>query len=152
MNKDQATELVANVNASWGRDPNMEAFKDQCRVWFRFVHDLNLEDCMKVIDRLALSTSPFPPRPGDIRRRVIMGVIPDALEAWEEILEANNAVANGNDPPAMRPLTLATARRLGSQMSGLRTNGDRDRFVEFYRTVVDEEVQDKCQTTQQKPN
>lgn len=146
MTKDEATELVAQVNALWGKEPHLQAFKDQCRVWWRFVHDLTLEDCMRVIDRMALMPG-FVPKPGEVRTRVIVGVVPDALEAWEELQAASAAVASGNEPDDMHDLTVLVARKLGEQVTGLRTNGDRDNFVAFYNKTVNEWIADQCLTT-----
>lgn len=147
MTKDELTSLVKHANSSWNAAPYKEEFQQQCRTWFHFLHDLDFDKCMRVVDNYAVTGRTFLPKPGEIRQRVIVGKIPTVMEAWAELQSAREAVYAGRMATAMSPLTQAVVQRLGDAAKGMHTNGDRDKFEGMFNAVVTDWLEEQCATT-----
>lgn len=123
----------------------MAELKEQKRAWWVFVHDLSYPDCYRTINELAVIGQRFLPRPGDIRRHVILGNLPDAIEAWDELQDARAAANSGNQPERLSELAYLTAQKFGSTGAGLHTGADRAEWTRLYLATLDEYVKEKCQ-------
>lgn len=138
MTREQLIELVDRMLATWNTDPNKDARKNLYKAWWSILHDLEHGACDRALTAIAVEASPYQPRPGEIRRRVILTDIPPhPLEAWAQLQQATTALAAGTRPDGVHPLVLDTMRRIGGG-AGLHTNGDRDAFCDLYRTVCTE--------------
>lgn len=143
MTKDELSELVEFTNGAFNRDAQPFAVKSQKKAWWEFLNDLAYTDCLAVVKRAAV-VDRYMPRPGDIRRQVLVGTLPDPIEAWEELRKVSTRVANGEDAVPVHPLTKETMKRLGQQAMGFYTNGDRDAFVRLYERVRDDYTAGLC--------
>jgi hypothetical protein len=144
MDKLETSTVVDHANACWNKNPYNEDLKIQKRAWHALLQDLAFEDVMRVINRMAI-TSAYPPRPGEVRREVIMGKLPLAMAAWSELQAWRDAVNKGGETPELSEFTKAAIVSIGSQVAlGLQTNGDRDRFFEAFERVIQETIEARC--------
>lgn len=143
MTDDEVRKLIDHVNASWGRAPYKEEVTSQRKAWTVFVHDLSYDDVLRVVNEMALY-SQYTPKPGDVRRRVMAGKIPDPLEAWGMLQQVRHAINSGSSYTGLSGAVKLVYDRLGDQALGLHTNGDRDRFCETYERVMQEWLAEKC--------
>lgn len=143
MTREELEQLVDHVNGCWNLTPFKEDLAKQRRTWFRFFGDISLEKAMAAVDAHAV-TEKFQPRPGELRRRVLIGKIPSAMEAWAELQSAREAVYGGQMATPMSEATTVVVKKLGDQARGMHTNGDRDKFIEMFDTVIREWIEEKC--------
>lgn len=143
MTKDELSELVDLVNASWNQTPFKDDLNKQRKAWWHFLQDLDSGAVQRVIDVMAISGR-FPPRPGELRRKVLLGDIPTAIEAWAELQSAREAVYGGSLATPVSELTRKTMKALGDQVNGMHTNGDRDKFFEAYQVATDKLIEERC--------
>lgn len=138
MTREELVELVDRMLSIWNSDPTKESRKNLYKAWWSIIHDLDSKLCDKVLTEIAVEASPYQPRPGEVRRRVVLSVAnPHPLEAWAQLQQATVALASGTRPDSLHPLVAETMRRIGGG-AGLHTNGDRDMFCDLYRAVCSE--------------
>ena len=143
MTRDDTVALVERIWATWGVDLPQAIRKQTYDAWHRIVHDLDPNDCARVLDEIVIEDRPWPPRPGTLRRRVIDAgdgdVLPSAAEAWAQLLSRADAVAHGTDVEPLHPTVAVVAAKMGvSPGHLLHTNGDRELFMRRYDEVVAE--------------
>lgn len=144
MEKLETSKIVDHANACWNKTLYNEDLKIQKRAWHALLHDLDFDDVMRVVNRMAI-TSSYPPRPGDVRREVIMGKLPLAMGAWSELQAWRDAVNSGAETPELSEFTKAAIVSVGSEVAlGLHTNGDRDRFFDAFDRIMQEVVERRC--------
>lgn len=143
MTKDELSEIVDHVNASWGLNPYKDELNRQRKAWWHFLSDLESRKVMHTVDGMAV-TGGFPPRPGDVRRITLLGPTLTAMEAWGELQKARESVYGGGVATPMSDMTRRVVERLGEQAKGMHTNGDRDKFIEAYNAVVAAIVVEQC--------
>lgn len=137
-----STEWVANLVdrafATWGIEPSKSRRSATIEAWFPLIGDLDADECQHALTVLAL-TNGWMPRPSEIRRFVLRDRLsaPPPLEAWLQFQAVQKSVASGTGWVEPHECVVATMRRIGGG-SGLHTNGDREMFVEVYRSVVAE--------------
>ena len=140
MTGNELITLVDRALASWNVEPSKARLQTVYDAWMHLLHDLNAVDCQRELSLLAVEGSPFLPRPGELRRRVLKEQLnaPAPLEAWMQFQAMLKAVTSGtHNLVELHPCVISTVRKIGGGY-GLHTNGDRDMFVGVYTKVVSE--------------
>jgi hypothetical protein len=112
VTKDELVEVGSLVEGAWNLNLTPDRRKEMLRAWWRYLHDLEQGDVLKIIDELVIRNGP-PPRVGEVRKRVIdldgaaLPEIPIARQQAEEAIEASNA---GRPVPEIHQ-AVATALR-----------------------------------------
>ena len=135
MNREQSDGIVKRVYVLWNQTP-----KDVdlvCDAWWRFLHDLEVVDVHAAVDDLMVMEPRFMPKVGEVRRMVLapQHSAPSPIEAWQQFQLRLKALHSGNTLPAVHDLVMVTMRRLGGG-DGMHTNGDREMFMDLYKTMV----------------
>lgn len=136
---DWVAALVDRVFATWNIEPNKPRRKAAIEAWSPILQDLSPDDCFRAVEELAVLATGWMPRPGEIRRHVLRSRLdaPLPLQAWLQFQMALKAVHSGAEAPVLHRCVFTTVNMLGGG-AGLHTNGDRELFIEIYRTVVAE--------------
>lgn len=135
MNREQSDGVVKRVHVLWNQTP--KEIDMICEAWWRFLHDLDISDVHAAVDDLMMAEPRFMPKVGEIRRMVLAPQVsaPTPIEAWQQFQSRLRIANSGGQVPDVHELVLVTMRRLGGG-AGLHTNGDREMFMDLYRTVV----------------
>lgn len=112
--------------------------------WKIMLKGIPPEYANRAMNQLAV-TETFMPRPAQIRKRALelMGKVtpaPEPAAAWIQVQNLGRSVASGTVEPAqIHECILTTIHKLGG-ISGvaITTNGDRNSFLDVYKSVVDE--------------
>ena len=139
MNREETVALVERVWATWSVDLPTTLRKQTYDAWHRIIHDLDNNDCQAALDEIVIEDSPWPPRPGTIRRRVLSKNVqaPTAAEAWSQIVARADSISHGEDGGVLHPLVAKVASSMGVSASHLlHTNGDRDLFMRRYEEAL----------------
>ena len=145
MQKDQLSELVDRVNILWRSDATLADRKEMKRVWWSFLHDLDFGKCHELIDTMNMSGD-WAPRPGEIRKRILLKDIPTWIECWNEMRQRYQAIQSGSwydERIEVSELTLAIIEKLGEEGARMHTNGDRSEFKSIYDSVVSSWLEEK---------
>lgn len=145
MTKDELVALVEHVNACWNRSLPREDVKAMNRAWWELCGDLDETKTRAVINELAL-TAPYTPRPGEVRRLVLMPGLPSPIELWAELQAISRMMHTGSDQgrKPMSPTLKLIYHRMGDTLMGLVTNGDRNAFINVAETVINEQIKETC--------
>lgn len=115
MDRKQLVDLYNLVAVNWNFQPVSE--KEQVKkleVWNRYCGDLDYQQTVAEIDRIALAGG-YPPRPAEIRVRVLAGndLPPIPAIALAEAHNLTTAIRNGTRIPTVHPLVAATIEQYG---------------------------------------
>jgi hypothetical protein len=135
VNREQSDGVVKRIHVLWNQTP-----KDidlVCEAWWRFLHDLDANDVHGAVDDLMVTEPRFMPKVGEVRRMALApdDSVPSPIEAWQQFQSRLKAVNSGNSLPDVHELVMVTMRRLGGG-AGMHTNGDREMFMDLYKSVV----------------
>lgn len=136
MDRAQVDGVVRRVHVLWNQPP--KDLDEIGAAWWRFLHDLESEAVHQAVDDLMVDEPRFMPKVGEIRRRVLapqVGV-PAPIVAWAQFQARLRGAATGS-MVEVHELVLETMRRLHGG-EGMHTNGDREVFMDLYRSVVAE--------------
>lgn len=128
MTKDELISIVKAVNVNWPvNDTDVKAVYE---TWWRFLEDLEFPLVQAVVDDLIIESSPWRPKVGEIRRRVIDGKDgwPTPEVAWTLAETCMIAANQGTEPPG---LPNGVAAPLRDCMRGSRNN--KAAFVELWQ-------------------
>ncbi len=141
MTKEECQELVLQAYASYNLSVPEVDRKSVMRAWFDIVHDLDYNHAKRELLQLA-ATSPFMPKPGDVRRAYVdrhnkIAQQPTPQIAWAILMDviknANQGTAyKGEIPEALRK----TMTLLGDTLYGLSGVYDQQNFNKTYERVV----------------
>ena len=100
MTKNDLLKIVNLVNANWPLDGNT-AKQDVLQLWWSCLGDLPFPETVAVVNSLLVEASPWRPKAGEVRRRVIDGGDPwPSPEAAWSLAEARRFAADmGVDIP-----------------------------------------------------
>lgn len=147
MTKSELVAIVDRIYASWNQSVPAANSKTVYEAWWRILQDLTVVDVDNAVDVLIMRDS-YMPRPGAVRRQVILGgadeVPPAPLEAWLVLRTMAEEAHNGLYSPAQNhPCVMEAIGRLGGSAAfSLHTNSDRENFIQIYsKTVADWEDQ-----------
>lgn len=143
MTKAEIVDLVELAYASFRAEFPEEDSKQAAvwRAWHEILGDTEYEEAKRALMTAAVS-SPFMPRPGEIRRSIINGRIGmtqfDApYVAWGKWLTLSREVNSGMPPSVeVSPALAKTVKLLGESAYGMHTNGDREVFCQVYESAV----------------
>lgn len=147
MTKAELVELVDRVYATWNQVVPHSASKEIYGAWYRLLSSLELEDCHRAVDSLAIADN-YMPRPGGLRKLVLLdqykscdSYAPSSQEAWATLQAVAVSASNGSYSPLSLHACVSEALALlggTAAFSRLQTNGDRNSFTEAYNKVVSE--------------
>lgn len=134
MTKEELISIVAIVNASWPADGDL---KEIYAAWWRYLGDLDRDAVQAVVDTLVIEASPWRPKVGEIRRRVVDGGTPwpSADGAWALAETCMAAAASGIDVPAMEP---AVAEVMRGCLKSIGRYGGKAAFCDAWRAATAE--------------
>lgn len=133
MTKDELIGIVKAINVNW---PLTDVdVKTVYETWWRYLSDLEADQVQVIVDELIIESSPWRPKVGEIRRRVVDGAAgwPSPEAAWA-LAETCMAAANqGMAPPG---LPDGVGSPLGECIKGAR--GNRVAFLELWKAKTAE--------------
>jgi hypothetical protein len=136
VNRKELVKVVDLVTAAWNMDTDSAAFARTVRAWWRYLHDLEYSDVINVVDRLVV-TSPWPPKVGELRRKVLDLVSPTdwptAGEAWAQAQERIRSLEQGTEWVELHPFVGEAMRHAGLDGRG---RADQRQFTDAYDKVV----------------
>lgn len=141
LTKSELVGIVDRVYASWNQLVPASNSKTIYEAWWRVLEDLTVEDVNQAVDVLVLREG-YMPRPGLVRRQVVLGASdempPAPLEAWLKLRAMAEEAHNGRYSPVnAHQCVLEAISRLGGVAAfSLHTNGDRESFVQIYSKIV----------------
>lgn len=143
LTKSELVAIVDRIYASWNQSVSASNSKTVYEAWWRILNDLTVVDVDKAVDVLILRDG-FMPRPGAVRRLVLLGGVDNAppapLEAWLLLREMAEEAHNGRySPGKAHDCVLDAIQKLGGVAAfALHTNSDRENFVQIYSKIVTE--------------
>ena len=143
MTKDECQDLVTQVYASYNLSVPENDRKSIMRAWYDVIHDLPYDAAKKELLAI-VATSPYMPKPGDLRRSYInthnkIAQQPTPQVAWAILMDiirgANQGTPyQGEIPEAVR----RTMKLLGDTLFGLSSIYDQQNFTKTYEQVLTE--------------
>jgi hypothetical protein len=148
VDKKQFEPIVTTLLAAWNFKVSPENLQEFKRGWYHFLGDLDVKDVVAAVDALAMRDSPYPPRPGDVRRLAIdiadpSGKMPSGEEAWFEMRNLAEAAFSGLPYGAASPVLKALFETVGESVLGLTTNADRQVFMDLYEKAAEKLTQER---------
>lgn len=138
MQKHELTQIVDAVCSNWNihSDDKVSLY----RTWWRYLSDLSYEDTLKIIDGFVVSGMRFPPRVGDVRRRVVdltseAPPLPSDDVAWAHAHSRWDAVALGMEPPLTGQTEIDNAISAAMRQA---SRPEKYAFTEAWETVRSE--------------
>ena len=147
MEKDELASIVKKVSINWDAATGGPPFKERCSLWWKFLSDLSREDVDVAVDQIIVLDQPRMPRVGQVRRLSIdlclEDPIPDRPQAWAQFRSAieGSEAGVGFDKP--HELVGKTMRTFPNNGASLRTNSDRELFLQAYDKMVTGEERER---------
>lgn len=138
MNRKELVKVVDLVTAAWNLDHGKDEFARTVRAWWRYLHDLEYGDVLNVVDRLVVTT-PWPPKVGEVRRKVVDVTDPADWpapgEAWAQTQERVRSLEQGTEWVDVHPYVAEAMRDAGIDGRG---RADQRQFEQAYEQVTRE--------------
>lgn len=142
MTKNEIVLIVDRILSIWSVEISLTQKKVTYESWYRILRDLDFDHCSAILDQIVIEDERWPPRPGQVRRRVIDTFHatdpppPSPILAWAEYRRKMTIASNGGDFEPLHPLVQEAVRRAGADTQVLHTNGDREIFIKIYEDIL----------------
>ena len=141
MDKNECLAIVKLVNGSWNRDVDDRSIKTLAEAYWEYLEDVPYKETRDAVRGSAIAGDRWPPRPGELRVRVLAVITqeplpPEPEEAWTILQSISKEIYSGsNNYTKTHPVLERTIKQLGTSATGLTTNADRAMFIELYTTA-----------------
>lgn len=141
MDDNELAAAVKRVSINWSLPTVGPPFQERCKLWWEYLHDLEVDLVDNAIKQIISLDQRFAPRVGQVRRLAIDMKLEDAIpsppEAWSQFRSAINGSESGT--PFQKPHNIVgqTMKSFPNNGAGLRTNSDRELFLSAYQKMVD---------------
>ena len=140
MTKTEILKLIRTVYGAFNQIVHKSDEPFFIEAWHALLGEFTYEEAFSNAMAVA-SISKVMPTPGGIRRYIIDSSVgerpPTAQEAWAWLQQRNQEMNSGTwsqqDP---HPVIVETMRALGTAVTGLHTNGDREYFSDVYNSKL----------------
>lgn len=136
MTRKELVKIVDLVTAAWNLDHDPTQFTRTVRAWWRYLHDLDYGDTLNIVDRFVV-TSPWPPKVGELRRKVLDTIDPtdwpSSGEAWAQTQERLRSIEQGTEWVDIHPHVAAAMRTAGLDGRG---RADQRAFTAAYDQII----------------
>lgn len=144
MTKTEWVAISAKVNLLW---PRAGWRTETVRAAEDLLLDLAAGAVMAAVQSLAAEGREFAPNPGQLRKRaceLVAPAIPDADEAWSEVVSAMALIGSYGSPTWSHPAVAAAVETIGWRRLCLSEDSmaDRAHFIRFYGSVRDRTQRD----------
>lgn len=140
MEKAELSKIVKKVSINWNAATTGPPFQERASLWWKFLSDLSEEDVDAAIDQIIIIDQERMPRVGQVRRLAIdlrLGdAIPDPASAWSQLRSAVTGSEAGVSFEKPHDLVGQTMKTFPNNGASLRTNSDRELFLQAYSKVV----------------
>ncbi len=140
MEKEELAKVVKKVSINWNAATGGPPFQERFALWWKFLSDLSKADVDAAVDQIIILDQDRMPRVGQVRRLAIDLVLADPIparpQAWAQFRAAIAGSEAGTQFTKPHDLVGKTMRSFPNNGAALRTNSDRELFLQAYDQIV----------------
>jgi hypothetical protein len=149
MEKEELAKVVRKVSINWNAATAGPPFQERFALWWKFLSDLSKADVDAAVDQIIVLDQQWMPRVGQVRRLAIDLALDDPIpsrpQAWAQFRAAITGSESGTQFVKPHDLVGQTMRSFPNKGAALRTNSDRELFLQAYDQIVGNEERERYQ-------